>query len=380
MKKFFVLSFVELLFINNFSQNNTYEITFIVNSTEVHDSESVFIVGSDLQLGNWNPAAVNLIKIKDYTWSKSFKFEIGKNLEYKFTKGSWAKEALNDDGSIPGNSILKVLSDTLVTIGIKKWKDGEQRINHGQITGTVKYHLQLEEDGLKPRDIVVWIPPSYYENTNKRYPVFYMHDGQNAFDPATSSFGYDWQADEVADSLIKVGAINEIIIVAIYNTSDREQEYIYSNLGYEYMDFIVNNLKPFIDRKYRTLPDKENTAVCGSSSGGLISLMIVWNYPEVFSKAACLSSAFKISRLNYVDTVANYTSKKKDINLYIDNGGIGLEMELQPGTDEMIVALQNKGYELGKDIIWYVDKNASHSEIAWAERIWRPLVFFFGNR
>ena len=379
MKKIFVLSFVVLLFINNFSQSNAYEITFIVNSTEVHDSESVFIVGSDLQLGNWNPAAVNLIKIKDYTWSKSFKFEIGKNLEYKFTKGSWEKEALNDDGYIPGNSILKVLSDTLVTIGIKKWKDGEQRINHGQITGTVKYHLQLEEDGLKPRDIVVWIPPSYYENTNKRYPVFYMHDGQNAFDPATSSFGYDWQADEVADSLIKVGAINEIIIVAIYNTSDREQEYIYSNLGYTYMDFIVNNLKPFIDRKYRTLPDKENTAVCGASLGGLISLMLVWNYPQVFSKAACLSSAFKIDQLDYVDTVANYTSKKKDIKLYIDNGGIGLETGLQPGTDEMIVALQNKGYELGKDIIWYVDKNASHSEIAWAERIWRPLLFFFGK-
>ena len=116
MKKFIVLSFVVLLFINNFSQSNAYEITFIVNSTEVHDSESVFIVGSDLQLGNWNPAAVNLIKIKDYTWSKSFKFEIRKNLEYKFTKGSWEQEALNDDGSIPGNSILKVLSDTLVTI------------------------------------------------------------------------------------------------------------------------------------------------------------------------------------------------------------------------------------------------------------------------
>ena len=145
------------------------------------------------------------------------------------------------------------------------------------------------------------------------------------------------------------------------------------------MDFIVNNLKPFIDRKYRTLPDKENTAVCGASLGGLISLMLVWNYPQVFSKAACLSSAFKIDQLDYVDTVANYTSKKKDIKLYIDNGGIGLETGLQPGTDEMIVALQNKGYELGKDIIWYVDKNASHSEIAWAERIWRPLLFFFGK-
>lgn len=379
MKKFLVLLFVPIFLNINFSQTNTCEITFVVTSTEVSDSESVFIVGSDTQLGNWNPAAVKLFKVNDSTWTKTFKFEVGKNLEYKFTKGSWEFEALNDDGSIPGNSILKVLDDTLITVEIKKWKDREQRINHGQITGTIKYHLQFEGEGLKPRDIVVWLPPGYDENIDKRYPVFYMHDGQNAFDPATSSFGYDWRADEVTDSLIKAETINEIIIVAIYNTSDRGQEYMYSNLGYAYMDFIVNDLKPFIDREYRTLPDKENTTACGASLGGLISLMLVWNYPQVFSKAACLSSAFKIGELNYVDTLINYLSPKKDIKLYIDNGGIGLETELQPGTDEMIVALQNKGYELGKDIIWYVDKNAPHSEIAWAERIWRPLIFFFGK-
>ncbi len=156
-----------------------------------------------------------------------------------------------------------------------------------------------------------------------------MHDGQNVFDPATSSFGYDWRADEVTDSLIKTGDINEIIIVAINNTVDRGKEYVHSNLGYAYMDFIVNKLKPFIDKQYRTLPDKENTAVCGASLGGLISLMLVWNYPQVFSKAACLSSAFKIDQLNYVDSVARYNGIKKDIKLYIDNGGIGLDAKLQ---------------------------------------------------
>ena len=154
---------------------------------------------------------------------------------------------------------------------------------------------------------------------------------------------------------------------------------MYTSLGYTYMDFLVNKLKPFIDSEYRTLPDAENTAVAGSSLGGLITFMIAWNYPDVFSKAACFSSALKIQDLNYVDTVVNYSGTKKEIKLYIDNGGKGLESELQPGTDEMIVALQNKGYELGKDIIWYVDKNAFHSEIAWAERIWRPLIFFFGK-
>jgi enterochelin esterase-like enzyme len=233
---------------------------------------------------------------------------------------------------------------------------------------------------LKPRDIVVWLPPGYDDKVGKKYPVLYMNDGQNVFDPATSSFGYDWRADEVADSLIKAGAISEIIIVGIYNTEDRRREYKYTSLGYTYMDFVVNRLKPFIDKEYKTLPDKKNTAVCGSSAGGLISFMIAWNYPEIFSKAACLSPAFKIQELNYVDTIVNYSGNKKNIKLYIDNGGIGIDSALQPGTNEMVAALLNKGYELGKDIIWYVDKNASHFETAWAARIWRPMVFFFGRK
>lgn len=380
MKKFFLFSSILLISFYSFSQIKIYEVTFVVHSTSVNDSESVFIAGNESELGKWNPAVVKLFKVNDSTWIKSFRFEAGKYLEYKFTKGSWEKEATNEEGFIPANSVLKVLNDTIISIEIKKWKTTEGRIKEEQITGTVRYHLQFAGNGLKPRDIVVWLPPCYDDSTDKRYPVFYMHDGQNAFDPATSSFGYEWRADEVADSLIKTGDINEIIIVAINNTVDRGQEYVYSNLGYAYMDFIVNKLKPFIDKEYRTLPDKENTAVCGASLGGLISLMLVWNYPKVFSKAACLSSAFKIDQLNYVDTVANYSGKKKDIKLYIDNGGMGLDASLQPGNDEMIAALQNKGYELGKDINWYVDKNASHSEIAWAARIWRPLVFFFGKR
>ena len=145
------------------------------------------------------------------------------------------------------------------------------------------------------------------------------------------------------------------------------------------MDFIVSKLKPFIDAEYRTLTDCENTAIAGSSLGGLISFMLVWNYPQVFSKAACLSPAFKIQELNYVDSIACYSGTKKALKLYIDNGGIGLESELQPGIDEMIVALQNNGYVLCKDLFWSVDPNAIHSESAWAQRIWQPLVYFFGK-
>jgi predicted alpha/beta superfamily hydrolase len=379
MKRFFLTSLSFFFTLTSYPQNTFHEVKFAVFSENVSDSEYVYISGNDSLLGEWHPSAVKLEKNNDSTWVKTLNFIKGKNVEYKFTKGSWELEALNEDGSVPGNSILTVTRDTAVSVKINRWKKREARIVHGQITGTVKYHRQFKADSLKPRDIIVWLPPSYYENPEKRYPVLYMHDGQNIFDPATSTFGYDWQLDEVADSLIRAGSLQEIIIVGIYNTQDRSREYSHSTLGYKYMDFIVSTLKPFIDTEYRTMPGKENTANGGSSLAGLISLMLVWNYPEVFSKAACISPAFKISRFNYVDTVINYPRKKKEIRLYIDNGGGGLESELQPGVDEMIVALQNKGYELGEDILWHIDLNASHSETAWAARIWRPLFFFFGK-
>lgn len=354
-------------------------VKFIVYTIQLNDSDFVFITGNDSLLGSWNPSRINFSKTNDSTWSKSFNIPEGKNIEYKFTKGSWEFEALNEDGSTPANSVLKIKKDTTIVVYINRWRNNEPKIIHGQITGSVKYHYNFEGVELKPRDLVIWLPPSYDSCQEKRYPVLYMHDGQNIVDPATSSFGYDWQLDEVTDSLIKAGTINEIIIVGIYNTPDRGREYSHSPLGYLYMDFVVSKLKPFIDFEYRTHSNRENTAVAGSSSGGLISFMMSWCYPEVFSMAACFSPALKIRELNYVDTVVNYAGNKKDIKLYIDNGGVGLETELQPGIDEMIVALQNKGYKLGKDLLWHIDSNAVHSESSWAKRIWRPLKFFFGT-
>lgn len=354
-------------------------VKFIVHTSPLNSAESVFITGDDSLLGFWTPNSVELERVNDTTFARTFKFEHGESFEYKFTKGSWENEALNDDGTVPANSFLFVSHDTLITVRINKWGKPLQRKIMGGITGTVMYHKNFEAADLKPRDIIVWLPPSYVSLNTKRYPVLYMQDGQNIIDPSTSSFGYDWRVDEVTDSLIKIEKLNEIIVVGIYNTENRRDEYSHTLLGRSYMSFVVNKLKPFIDSTYRTLPDPKNTAVAGSSMGGLISFMLAWNYPEVFSKAACLSPAFKLQQFNYVDTVKNYNGRKKEITFYFDNGGIGLEHDLQPGVDEMAAALQNLGYELNKDLLVYIDPNAVHSESAWAQRIWRPLMFFFAK-
>jgi predicted alpha/beta superfamily hydrolase len=206
-----------------------------------------------------------------------------------------------------------------------------------------------------------------------------MHDGQNMFDPKTSAFGVDWQIDEAADSLIRKGKILPIIIVGIYNTPDRSYEYTPGLTGYAYMNFIVNKLKPLIDSTYRTLPDRKYTSTGGSSLGGLISFMLLWIHHDIFSQAACISPAFKIGGIDFVSPVKNYTGKKKQIRIYIDNGSVDLDDSLQTGVDEMLSALREKEYIEGDDLYYYKALGAKHFESDWAERIWRPLIFMFGN-
>ncbi len=228
-----------------------------------------------------------------------------------------------------------------------------------------------------PRDIIVWLPPSYDSLPDRFYPVLYMQDGQNVIDPLTSSFGIDWQIDEVADRLIKAKSIEELIIVGIYNTPQRGQEYNNNKFGSAYINFIIEELKPFIDRTYKTLPDCKNTSVAGSSSGGLISFIIAWENPDIFAKAACFSPAFKIGKIDCIAPVRNYLGAKKDILIFIYNGGIGLEEQLQPGIDEMIEALIEKGYIENEDFLFVKDTLAEHNESAWSKRVYRFLEFLF---
>lgn len=376
--KSLLISLVLFIYFTSFAQEFA-ELKIIVITREVQEEDTVFISGNNDQFGNWNPSVTNLEKIDDTLWTKTFSFPVDTHLEFKFTKGSWSNEALNENGTMQDNHVVRLLNDTTISFTINSWKDQNTDIITGQITGTVEYIRDVKTEGLEPRDIIIWLPPSYDSKSEKRYPALYMHDGQNIIDPATASFQVDWQIDETADSLIRAGEIEEIIIVGIYNTINRRSEYSPNDTGYRYMDFIVNELKPYIDRNYRTKPEGTFTAVGGSSMGGLISFMLAWEYPDVFSKAACLSPAFIYRNYDYVEEVRNYDGMKKPILLYIYNGGVDLEERLQPGIDEMMKVLDEKGYKINEDYYWFKDPEAVHFESAWAEKSWRFLKMFFGK-
>lgn len=351
----------------------------VIAPSDTPDTSAIYIAGNIAPLGDWNPGKVKMIKA-DSWWRFQFKASKGEAVEFKITRGSWNNQAVYQKDEIPGNFRFIPARDTVVEVRPLSWQDITQG-EGGGITGIVRYHRGLQGKGLKyERDVIVWLPPGYEKRKEKRYPVLYMHDGQNIIDPATSFIGYDWHVDEVADSLIRTEAIEEIIIVGISNSPDRSPEYSDTELGRSYASFVVHTLKPLIDSTYRTKPDGANTAVMGSSMGGLISFLFAWWYPEVFSKAGCLSSAFLVDDDKVLKEVRNYSGSRKNIRVYLDCGTVDLEARLRTGSEEMAKILEEKGYRKGSEFEYVLDEGAVHNERAWAKRVWKPLKFLYEKK
>jgi predicted alpha/beta superfamily hydrolase len=252
-----------------------------------------------------------------------------------------------------------------------------KKLSKGKVTviGNVDYHREIYSRILdKKRDFFVWLPAGYDDNTSKRYPVLYMHDGQNLIDPKTSFAGKDWQVDEALTRLIAEYKIKEIIVVGINNTGERLEEYSDSEKGEKYRKFLIEELKAFVDSKYRTLTDSKNTAIMGSSMGGLASFLMVWKHPDVFSMAGCLSSSFYYNDDKVFKMLDEYTEPKKHVKFYIDHGEDGLVR-----GQKMFCKLTQMGYVIGTDLDYFYAPKAEHNESEWAKRLERPLIFFFGK-
>lgn len=363
-----------LWFFISCNNDNKVIIHFAVSSQKsLEEKEAIYLTGNLKQLGMWKADQVKLKKEKDH-WISSLAFKKGDHIELKFTKGSWENEAVDAAGKVLPNFYFDVKSDTTLTFKIDNWKDQLHQPFKGQITGKTIVK-NFDPLGIKARDVIVWLPPNYEENPDLKYPVLYMHDGQNIIDPSTSYMGTDWQIDEVADSLIRNGIIEPIIIVGVNNTTDRAQELSYGDIGDHYQYFLIKQLKPYIDSNYRTKRDKENTAIMGSSMGGLSSFVMAWENNQIFSKAACLSPAFRYkNEFDYVSIAQKYEGGPKKIEFYIDNGTLGVDHQLQPGIDAMMEVLSAKK----QDFVYFLDEGAEHNEPAWAKRIHRPLIQFFG--
>ncbi len=226
--------------------------------------------------------------------------------------------------------------------------------------------------GQTGRGYQVYLPRGYEAHPERSYPVLYMHDGQNCFLPG-GPFG-SWGAEAIADELINEAQIREIIIVAIDNSSNRLTEYNphwSGSINAAYNSFIVNELKPQIDANYRTLPGARHTGVCGSSFGGVATLSLLFNHPDVFGRGAAMSTSFWATTF---DDDLSAGLLDPNVVLYLDAG------DQSDGGDATVAARDGAlaaGRTLNRDLFFQIGFGDAHNEAAWNRRFDEALEALF---
>ena len=247
------------------------------------------------------------------------------------------------------------------------------------------FNIPMPQLKTASRRIQVYLPPNY-NKSGKHYPVIYMHDGQNLFaKDKNSPFSGEWKAGESMDRLIKENKTSGAIIVGIdHGAEKRESEYAPwkgcstdNPHGAAYVDFIVHSLKPMIDANYRTYPDRANTAISGSSSGGNISLYAAMKYPEIFGKAALFSPALWCQQKENREFLKN-SDMSSGIRIYMDvgtNEGEGNEpADYLREARHINEVLKNKK---GITVKFVIDEGGRHHEDYWAKRFPEAVLWLF---
>ncbi len=260
------------------------------------------------------------------------------------------------------------------------------------LAGELRLHELQSRIFRNTRMLRVWLPPGYSapENQGRHYPVFYLNDGQNLFDPATAYIGVDWQADKAADRLIRDGRIPPLIIVGVDNAQkDRPREYLpYRTLnppavrpqGRHYPDFLLDEVMPFLYQKYRIARGPENTGLGGSSLGAIISLYTVMSRPGIFGRLLLESPSLFVSNRQVLKSSRAFRQWPARIFMAIGTGETGNE-----GRDRQAVgdvramehALRRAGLREDRLLV-RIDDGATHNEREWARRFPEALAFLFG--
>ena len=234
------------------------------------------------------------------------------------------------------------------------------------------------------RDLIVYLPPEYAHEQRRRFPILYLHDGQNLFDGNTSYVpGMDWRVDETADALIEEHAVEPLIIVGIYNTGEqRIEEYTPTpdpKLGGGHADLygqmLVEEIMPFISARYRVLTDPMHTGTGGSSLGGLVSLYLGFTRPHIFGKVAALSPSVWWNNKAILQVVSEATPKPR-LKIWLD---IGTRESATAVSDaeQLRQVLLGQGWSLDSDLHFCKARGGQHNEAAWAERVGPMLEYLF---
>jgi predicted alpha/beta superfamily hydrolase len=274
-------------------------------------------------------------------------------------------------------------------------------VKNPDLIGTLHHYPSVPSLFINPRNVEIWLPPNYDQGNANGYAVLYMHDGQNLFESQKSFTGVDWGMDETMATLSGENGIRPTIVVAIWNTPQRLREYLPQRPFYNhqsqrsmsrvikryggtpisdnYLHFLVYELKPFVDSRYRTRPEPQFTYLMGSSMGGLISLYGICEYPQVFGGAGCLSTHWPIAHKLFCKYLKTQLPEPGRHKIYLDYGNEANRAGYRYSQKRVEHILKEGGYEFGLD--WLANRHAGdpHSETAWRARVQVPLRFLLKN-
>jgi predicted alpha/beta superfamily hydrolase len=379
---------VLLLLLGQFSaafSQLTIKVTAIPANTP--PGSNIHVVGT---FNNWNPG--DATKILTPLGGGQFQIVLTPpvgQVKFKFTRGSWSTVEGNASGGFLPDRVLNYNGQpTTVNLSILSWE------GQGGGSGTAAPNVQILDNAFsipelnRTRRIWLYLPPDYHTST-KNYPVLYMHDGQNLFNEQTS-FSGEWKIDESLNQLFTQGDYG-CIVVGIDNGGQYRldeyspwvnSQYNAGGQGDEYVDFLVNTLKPFIDMNYRTLPGRLSTGIAGSSMGGLISMYALSERQDVFSKAGVFSPAFWFGGNNSVNHTASHT-KQGPAKVYFLAGA---DEENDGNQSNYVVndmnavanAMSTAGF-LNAEKLTEVPSDGKHSEWFWAREFPDAYVWLFAG-
>ena len=359
-----------------------HSVRFVISSFPLKNlsDSNLFIAGS---FNGWKT------QDKSYHFQKNEKgdYFLGTKLEdgtyeFKITRGGWDKVECKKGGADIQNRFLKLTSDTTINIMVEEWADNVERKPR---VSTASKNVHIVDTAFSipqlntTRKVWIYLPPDY-ATSKKRYPVLYMHDGQNVFDDLTS-FAGEWSVDETLDSISRHS--KEMIVVAVDHGGDRRiNEYCPYDMpegpngekygkgeGDQYVDFLVRTLKPFIDKTYRTEKNKNNTFIAGSSMGGLISMYALLKYPRVFGGAGIFSPAFWIGPKIFDDIKSRGSKVNSKIYFYC---GAQEGETMQPDTEKAFSEMRKVS---NSRMVCIVRADGKHSEWVWKEEF--PLFYLW---
>jgi predicted alpha/beta superfamily hydrolase len=342
----------------------------IISLPAYHASgSSIYIAGS---FNGWNPRDENFKFNNDGKGNYFLDLTLAAgNYEYKITRGGWDKVECKKGGASIDNRSLTVPAGNTVKLDIEEWADRnppKPRVSTASKNVRVIDTAFLIPQLKRVRRIWIYLPENYAKGN--RYPVLYMHDGQNIFDDATS-FSGEWGVDEFLDT----SRLRSCIVVAVDHGADKrineyspyDMERFGKGEGDAYADFLVQTLKPYIDKNYRTLKGRDNTFIAGSSMGGLISMYAILKYPKTFGGAGVFSPSFWIAPRIY-DEIKEKGEKIKG-KIYFYAG----KQEGEVMVTDMLKAFEKMSDVSKARMTTVIRDDGKHTEATWRKEF--PLFY-----